>query len=201
MNIKDQNYFKRALNFFILSTILLLMTIPIALFFHPSEEFIKQLGSNSPESVSKSQGLKKVWGFIQNNGFHVPIQMLLLALIPIPFLYTLNLIVSLIIPSILFGFFIHFDTYKGLTSLIAYIPHYTLEIMSFCIFTSGLYMLNKSILRKIINLFRKEKKQNYYFKLSLINLLKAYLFVCLPLVILAAFTETYVADMLSNLMN
>lgn len=40
LNIKDQNYFKRALNFFILSTILLLMTIPIALFFHPSEEFI-----------------------------------------------------------------------------------------------------------------------------------------------------------------
>ena len=59
LNIKDQNYFKRALNFFILSTILLLMTIPIALFFHSSEEFIKQLGSNSPESVSKSQGLKK----------------------------------------------------------------------------------------------------------------------------------------------
>ena len=201
LNIKDQNYFKRALNFFILSTILLLVTIPIALFFHPSEEFIKQLGSNSPESISKTQGLKKVWGFIQNNGFHVPIQMLLLALIPIPFLYTLNLIVSLIIPGILFGFFIHIDTYKGLTSLIAYIPHYTLEIMSFCIFTSGLYMLNKSILRKIINLFRKEKKQNYSFKLSLINLLKAYLFVCLPLVILAAFTETYVADMLSNLMN
>ena len=85
LNIKDQNYFKRALNFFILSTILLLVTIPIALFFHPSEEFIKQLGSNSPESISKTQGLKKVWGFIQNNGFHVPIQMLLLALIPIPF--------------------------------------------------------------------------------------------------------------------
>ena len=103
LNIKDQNYFKRALNFFILSTILLLMTIPIALFFHSSEEFIKQLGSNSPESVSKSQGLKSL-GFIQNNGFHVPIQMLLLALIPIPFLYTLNLIVSLIIPGILFGF-------------------------------------------------------------------------------------------------
>lgn len=59
LNIKDQNYFKRALNFFILSTILLLMTIPIALFFHLSEEFIKQLGSNSPESVSKTQGLKK----------------------------------------------------------------------------------------------------------------------------------------------
>ncbi|WP_374150778.1 stage II sporulation protein M [Staphylococcus aureus] len=201
LSIKDQNYFKRALKIFILSTALLLVTIPIALIFHPSEEFIKQLGSSSPESVSKTHGLKKVWGFIQNNGFHVPIQMLLLALIPIPFLYTINLIVSVIIPGILFGFLIHFDTYKGLTSLIAYIPHYTLEIMSFCIFTSGLYMLNKSIIRKITNLFRKEKKENHSFKTSLFNLLKAYLFICLPMVILAAFTETYVADMLSNLMN
>jgi uncharacterized membrane protein SpoIIM required for sporulation len=74
--------------------------------------------------------------------------------------------------------------------------------MSFCIFTSGLYMLNKSIIRKITNLFRKEKKkENHSFKTSLFNLLKAYLFVCLPMVILAAFTETYIADMLSNLMN
>ncbi|CXJ86757.1 stage II sporulation protein M [Staphylococcus aureus] len=201
LSIKDQNYFKRALKIFILSTALLLVTIPIALIFHPSEEFIKQLGSSSPESVSKTHGLKKVWGFIQNNAFHAPIQMLLLALIPIPFLYTINLIVSVIIPGILFGFLIHFDTYKGLTSLIAYIPHYTLEIMSFCIFTSGLYMLNKSIIRKITNLFRKEKKENHSFKTSLFNLLKAYLFICLPMVILAAFTETYVADMLSNLMN
>lgn len=201
LNIKDQNFFKRALKIFILSTALLLVTIPIALIFHPSEDFIKQLGSSSPENVSKAQGLKKVWGFIQNNGFHVPIQMLLLALIPIPFLYTINLIVSVIIPGILFGSFIHFDTYKGLTNLIAYIPHYTLEIMSFCIFTSGLYMLNKSIIRKITNLFSKEKKENHSFKTSLFNLLKAYLFVCLPMVILAAFTETYIADMLSNLMN
>ena len=45
LNIKDQNYFKRAIKIFILSTMLLLVTIPIALFFHPSEEFIKQLGS------------------------------------------------------------------------------------------------------------------------------------------------------------
>ncbi|WP_193751197.1 hypothetical protein [Staphylococcus epidermidis] len=42
--IQDQNYFKRALKTFILSTALLLVTIPIALIFHPSEEFIKQLG-------------------------------------------------------------------------------------------------------------------------------------------------------------
>jgi phosphate starvation-inducible membrane PsiE len=71
--------------------------------------------------------------------------------------------------------------------------------MSFCIFTSGLYMLNKSIIRKITNLFRKKKRKITLFKTSLFNLLKAYLFVCLPMVILAAFTETYIADMLFKL--
>lgn len=69
LNIKDQNYFKRAIKIFILSTMLLLVTIPIALFFHPSEEFIKQLGSNSPESVSKTQGLKKFGGLYKTMAF------------------------------------------------------------------------------------------------------------------------------------
>lgn len=62
-------------------------------------------------------------------------------------------------------------------------------------------MLNKSIIRKITNLFREEKKEKHSFKTILFNLLKKYLFACLPMVILAAFTETYIADILSNLMN
>ena len=135
---------------------LLLVTIPIALFFHPSEEFIKQLGSNSPESVSKTQGLKslgvytKQWLSCTNTNAFVSFNTHTI------FIYSkFNSIAYYSWHTI--RFFIHFDTYKGLTSLIAYIPHYTLEMMSFCIFTSGLYMLNKSILRKITNLFRKEK--------------------------------------------
>ncbi|MCG2071780.1 stage II sporulation protein M [Staphylococcus epidermidis] len=201
LNIKDQKYFERALKIFIMATILLLITIILAFFFHPTEEVIKQLGSKSPKRVSETHGFKNVWGFITTNGFYVPIQMLILSLIPIPFLYTLDLIITIIIPGIMFGFLINFNTYKGLTNLIAYIPHYTLEIMSYCIIVSGLYMLNKSLTQKISNIFRKEKKYNYSFKISLLNLLKTYLFICLPLIILAAFTETYIADFLSNLMN
>ncbi|MCY1569843.1 stage II sporulation protein M [Staphylococcus pettenkoferi] len=184
-----------------MTTILLLITIVLAFFFHPTEEFLKQLGSKSPKRVSETHGLTKVWGFIQTNGFYVPVQMLLLALIPIPFLYTINLIVTVIIPGIMFGFLINFDTYKGLTNFIAYIPHYTLEVMSYCVFVSGLYILNKSVTQKVYNLFRKDKKDKYSFKISLLNLAKIYLFISIPLVILAAFAETYIADFLSNLMN
>ncbi|MCY1576094.1 stage II sporulation protein M [Staphylococcus pettenkoferi] len=201
LNIKDSNYLKRTLKIFIMTTILLLITIVLAFFFHPTEEFLKQLGSKSPKRVSETHGLTKVWGFIQTNGFYVPVQMLLLALIPIPFLYTINLIVTVIIPGIMFGFLINFDTYKGLTNFIAYIPHYTLEVMSYCVFVSGLYILNKSVTQKVYNLFRKDKKDKYSFKISLLNLAKIYLFISIPLVILAAFAETYIADFLSNLMN
>ncbi|MCU5747046.1 stage II sporulation protein M [Staphylococcus sp. SQ8-PEA] len=201
LNIKDQKYFERALKTFIIVTTLLLITIILAFFFHPTQEFIKELSLKSPKRVSETHGLTKVWGFIKTNGFFVPIQMFILSLIPIPFLYTLNLIATVVVPGIMFGFFINFNTYKGLTHFIAFIPHYTFEVMSYCIIVSGLYMLNKSLTQKISNLFRKEKKYTYSFKTSLLNLLKTYLFICLPLVILAAFTETYIADFLANLMN
>ncbi|AVQ34694.1 stage II sporulation protein M [Staphylococcus kloosii] len=199
--IINNNYLKRALKIFIITTALLLITIFLAYMFHPTEESIKSLGNKTSKIVSEKQGLAKIWGFIQINGFHVPLQMFLLALIPIPFLYTLNLIATIIIPGIMFGFFINFDTHKGLTSFIAYIPHYTLEVMSYCIIVSGLYMLNKAIIEKLRNLFKKEKKNNYSFKDSILNLLKMYLFISLPLVVLAAFAETYIANFLFDLMN
>lgn len=200
-NVKYYSYYKRALKIFIIATILLVTVTILAFFFHPTEEFIKQLGNQSPKRVSETTGLEKVWGFIVNNGFSVPLQMVILALIPIPFLYTLNLIVSMIIPGIMLGFLISFDTQKGIAALIAYIPHYTLEIMSQCVLISCLYIINKTIIQKIINLFRKEKKQTYSLKMNIIFLVKMYLFVSLPLVVLAAFTETYIADLIFNAIN
>ena len=102
--------------------------------------------------------------------------MFILALIPIPFLYMLNIVISVIIPGIMFGIFLNFDLHKAFTAIIAYIPHYTLEIMAYCILASGLYMLNKAIVRKVTNLFRKKKKDNYPFKRVYLKLLKYILF-------------------------
>lgn len=199
--IINSNYIKRAIKLFIILTILLAFTTIIAFFFHPTEEVIKQLGNKAPKRVSETDGLIKVWGFIQTNAFYVPLQMLILALIPIPFLYLANLIVSVIIPGMMFGFLLSFSQYKGITAILAYIPHYTFEIMGLCVIASGLYILNQAIIRKITNLFRKRKKENYSLKQAIINLAKVYLLVSLPLIILAAFTETYFANFLLNLMN
>ena len=56
---------------------------------------------------------------------------------------------------------------------------------------SGLYMLNKAIVRKITNKFKKEQEEKISFKLSFINVLKIYLLRALPLFILASVIEAY----------
>ncbi|PTG06860.1 hypothetical protein BU646_02950 [Staphylococcus chromogenes] len=62
-------------------------------------------------------------------------------------------------------------------------------------------MYSQVIIWKITNLFRKRKKENYSLKQAITNLAKVYLLVSLPLIILVAFTETYIANFLLNLMN
>ncbi|GAB0225124.1 hypothetical protein JPSP43_20830 [Staphylococcus pseudintermedius] len=44
------------------------------------------------------------------------------------FLYLVNLIVSIIILGMMFGFLLYFESYKRVTTLLAYIPHYTFEL-------------------------------------------------------------------------
>ena len=84
--------------------------------------------------------------------------MFILGLLPIPYLYLINLVVTIIMPGILLGFLLSFDLHKGLIGSIAFIPHYTFEIMGFCILASA-DMLNKAITRRFTNLFRKSKKK------------------------------------------
>lgn len=111
------------------------------------------------KKLATLKDLKKVWKYIVNNGFRVPLQMFILALLPIPYLYLINLVVTIIMPGILLGFLLSFDLHKGLIGSMAFIPHYTFEIMGFCILASALYMLNKAITRRFTNLFRKSKKK------------------------------------------
>ena len=81
-------------------------------------------------TLKDSKSLK----YIVNNGFRVPLQMFILALLPIPYLYLINLVVTIIMPGILLGFLLSFDLHKGLIGCIAFIPHYTFEIMGLLYF-------------------------------------------------------------------
>lgn len=196
----DLDIIKRAIKIFIVATICLIITTIFCYFVHPSLNELKHMG-NAREKIGNTKGLEKVWKYIVNNGFRVPLQMFILALLPIPYLYLISLVVTIIMLGIALGFFLSLDLHKGLIGCIATIPHYTFEIMSFCILTSVLYMLNKAITRRFTNLFRKSKKENYAIKDNLINVIKSYVLIALPLIIIASFLETYVSNFIFNILS
>ncbi|MBA8778799.1 stage II sporulation protein M [Staphylococcus schleiferi subsp. coagulans] len=199
LHIEDQNYFKRSIKIFIIAVSFFLLSFALSIMFSPSLETFKHISNQVPSSLDNAQGLDKLWNYILNNAIQVPFQMLILSLIPIPFLYFLNMISTTVITGIVFGFAIHFDFNKGIIMIVSSIPHSIIEILAMCFVISGLYKTNQTIIRKISNLFRKSKKQNFSFKLALSNLLKIYLLIALPLYILAAILETYFTDFIYNL--
>ncbi|PTI07742.1 stage II sporulation protein M [Staphylococcus warneri] len=198
--IHDETYIRRTIKFLVTILIIFLVTFILAIIFSPSTETIKNLSKGIPSNVANAVGLEKVWEYILNNGFKVPFQMLILAIIPIPFLYYLNIISTAIPPAIALGFVINYDIYKGTMVTISSIPHFFVKILAFCFVASGLVKVNQSIIRKITNLFRKNKKENLSLKLSIINLLKIYVFIALPLFVIAAFFENYLSKFIFDLL-
>ncbi|MBF0769388.1 stage II sporulation protein M [Staphylococcus warneri] len=198
--IHDETYIRRTIKFLVTILIIFLVTFILAIIFSPSTETIKNLSKGIPSNVANAVGLEKVWEYILNNGFKVPFQMLILAIIPIPFLYYLNIISTAIPPAIALGFVINYDIYKGIMVTISSIPHFFVEILAFCFVASGLVKVNQAIIRKITNLFRKNKKENLSLKLSIINLLKIYVFIALPLFVIAAFFENYLSKFIFDLL-
>ncbi len=81
----DETYIRRTIKFLVTILIIFLVTFILAIIFSPSTETIKNLSKGIPSNVANAVGLEKVWGYILNNGFIVPVQMLILAFIPIPF--------------------------------------------------------------------------------------------------------------------
>ncbi|UUY68383.1 stage II sporulation protein M [Staphylococcus warneri] len=198
--IHDETYIRRTIKFLVTILIIFLVTFILAIIFSPSTETIKNLSKGIPSNVANAVGLEKVWEYILNNGFKVPFQMLILAIIPIPFLYYLNIISTAIPPAIALGFVINYDIYKGTMVTISSIPHFFVEILAFYFVASGLVKVNQAIIRKITNLFRKNKKENLSLKLSIINLLKIYVFIALPLFVIAAFFENYLSKFIFDLL-
>ncbi|MEX2948425.1 stage II sporulation protein M [Staphylococcus warneri] len=200
LNIRDKHYFQRTMKWFIFAMIILIISFILSTIFSPSLDTFKSIGDKIPSSLDKATGLNKVWEYIINNGFRVPLQMLILSLIPIPFLYCINLISTSTITGIIFGFVIHFDFHKGLIMILSSIPHAIVEILAMCFVVSSLYKLNQAIIRKIGNLFRKEKKQKYSVNQALSQLIKTYILIALPIYIIAAFLETYFTEWIYSIL-
>lgn len=166
---------------------------------NPNIEIIKNI-QGLPEDKQRAEGLEKVWQYIINNGFKVPLQMLILSIIPIPFLYSANLISTSILTGFVFTLLIRFDLHIGLIGVVSSIPHTVLELLSYAVFAAALYLLNKSIIRTISNLFRKNKKTKISILKSIVTVAKVYILLVLPLSIIVAFLETYFTNFLMDLL-
>ncbi len=194
------NYIKRAFTIYGIMMFMAILTFIISLVFYPSDEIFKEITNKMTTNSEELKGLDKVWMYIVNNAFIVPLQMLFLALLPVPFLYFLNVISTSIITGIVFGFAIHVLPNFGWILVLSSTPHAVIEILAFCFVASGLWSLNQSIVRKVSNFLKKEKKCGLSISESIYNLIRIYVFIALPLFIIAAFGETYLTDFIVHIL-
>lgn len=191
--------FKRATKFFLFA--LVITTISTVTAYVAKLDLvgvIEALESSSIEQENPSTGIMKVWSYIFNNGLKVPIQMLMLSLIPIKYLYMINILLTVSLPGIVYGSFLQIDKVKGFQIIVSSIPYYIFEIFAFCLFAAVLFELNQVVRIKFKSIFKGNKNKEYL-KPTILKTLKSYSFIVLPLIILAAFSETYLANIIIEL--
>ena len=133
---------------------------------------LNSVSNNVSKSVSQKSGLNLVAAYIFNNGFKVPIIMLILSIIPIRFLYWIQPLFTAILPGILFGIAFRYSVAKAFIILISSLPHMLLEIFAFCLWMVALDRFNKWIRYKISRKKQTNTKLFYEFKLILISYVK-----------------------------
>ncbi|WP_285122163.1 stage II sporulation protein M [Lactococcus petauri] len=183
-----------------LSIIMLVVIISAVITYIVNPNFsdtLNSVSSNISKSVSQKSGLNLVVAYIFNNGFKVPMGMLFFSIIPIRFLYWIQPLFTAILPGILFGIAFRYSVAKAFIILISSLPHMLLEIFAFCLWMVALDRFNKWIRYKI----SKKKSANTNLLKELKLLLSPYIKYVLPLMVIAAFTETYVADWISHILS
>ena len=192
------NRFFKPIKYLGILTVVIVISAVITYIINPNlSDTLNSVSSNVPKSVSQKSGLQLVVAYIFNNGFKVPIGMLILSIIPIRFLYWIQPLFTVILPGILFGIVFRYSLAKGFVILISSLPHMLFEVFAFCVWMVALDQFNKWIRYKISK--KKSTDTNLLKELKL--LLSPYIKYVLPLIAIAAFTETYVADWISHILS
>ena len=192
------NRFFKPIKYLGILTVVIVISAVITYIINPNlSDTLNSVSSNVPKSVSQKSGLQKVVAYIFNNGFKVPIGMLILSIIPIRFLYWIHPLFTVILPGISFGIVFRYSLAKGFVILISSLPHMLFEVFAFCLWMVALDRFNKWIRYKISK--KKSADTNLLKELKL--LLSPYTKYVLPLIVIAAFTETYVADWISHILS
>lgn len=138
------------------------------------------------------------------NNIMVTLQILLLALIPIPFVYTLSILVNGIMIGGIFYIYQAIQVAHGegdalyLIILKDFLPHAVIELLGFVIATAIAYRINQWLIRNIINLFRKQNKRytRYTFTQLVRYTVVSFVLIILPFIIIAALIEAYITPLI-----
>lgn len=191
---------KRAGYFIILTAAITFIATIITCIVNPDIKAVMEgIGNSAPSQIKESRGIDKVWSYIVHNGFAVPLQMFILAFVPIQFLYLANIISTSSLLGVFFGVALQASLDKGFELIISSIPHSVLELFAYCLLAAVLFELNQVIRTKMINLVKKDRERDSFIK-KILKVTRTYLAFVLPLIILAALLETYAADMILHLL-
>lgn len=160
---------------------------------HPN---IQSIVNSIPVSNKTTSSSEKLMFYFVSNGIKVPRAMFLLAFIPIPFLYLFNLVLSSALGGIVYGSIFSFSLHKGMIMLVSAFPHMFIELLAFSIWASSLYYLNNWVRNK---LFKKPLQSSFLYEIK--RCLCTYLVYVIPLIILAAILETFIASMILSLIS
>ncbi|CAM3881907.1 stage II sporulation protein M [Mesobacillus thioparans] len=173
--------------------IVFVMAYLITLFINPN---LKELLSGLDENFKEDAPGKGYWEttlFLFKNNWLVCLQILILAIIPIRHLYILPLITT----SAMIGMTLYLVQQVDLNVLhtfgFGFLPHAILELTIFMLAAIYGNALNKSIVTRLTNTFRKNKKGTSPFRLHFKEAFSAFIFVITPCIFIAAFIEGFVS--------
>src|SRR5699024_3987248 len=188
--------YQRTIVLFSVALFLLAGSFFTVLFWSPS--FSSLFDSLQTESSQVDRNRWEAFGwYVQNNGFRVPFQIFLLACLPIPYLYFINVGLT----SVFIGIALYLpiplanDQFTVGHALAGTALHGVFEMIGFCFIAALLHPVHRSIRGKLANLVRPSKHV-----LSLLIALKhlgiGYLTVALPLLIAAGLIEAFISPLL-----
>lgn len=146
--------------------------------------------------------LEHFLNYLYSYGLQTVIGMLILAILPIPYAFLLNLILFTFTQAFLWGYSFRYDTSYGYQFLACSIVPIMLQILAYAILTSALYPLHQLIKSHWKNLFKKEKVEIAKGQMKLIvkDIAKTSIKLYIPLVIIAGITEVFFLNYLFSVL-
>lgn len=190
-NLKLTSFIKKANKFMIFNIILsVLLGIIFFIIGMNINDFSDYPNLNLNNKVDNSlNGLIEIFC---NNAFIMPLTSLIIALIPIPYLYLIPAISTIFSLSMAIGIQFAYKFNEGTVLLLGILPHGLLEIYIMSILLSLLFALNKYIRNSLVNLFKKNKTYLPKFLNVITSICKGYLLVMLPLTLICALIEVFI---------